>query len=235
MSFRLAAFVALVWAVGLSAQSPAQYSQANVEGVVLDAVTERPISGAAVSTGGPREPGAFTDAHLLSAQELSLTLHPGERVITNTTFEGAASPPDLSSLVLELDTVESQFQPLTRGLRSTVSAETRQLLFGGIPLRSRHDPGSQYRASVAKTTTASPACGNPAVFRTRPEIFVSVCDNVSRRSEAHPGPQDGPGRPIRGSRHPTGPILARGRRRRRVRRRLGFHGPPAAIPDRPSY
>ena len=97
----------------------------------------------------------------LVSPELSLTLHPGERVITNTTFEGAASPPDLSSLVLELDTVESQFQPLTRGLQSTVSAETRQLLFEGIPLRSRHNPGSRYRASVAEDHHRFPGLRKP--------------------------------------------------------------------------
>ena len=65
MSFRFAAVVALCWAVDLSAQSiPARDSASVVEGVVLDAVTERPVAGAAVTTdsGGGRRRSALTDS-----------------------------------------------------------------------------------------------------------------------------------------------------------------------------
>jgi Carboxypeptidase regulatory-like domain len=76
--------------------------------------------------------------------ELSLTLYPGERVVANTTFDDAAGSPDLSALLLELETVESRFQPLTRReLRSTVSADDRQLLFEGVP------PG-RYRVALER-------------------------------------------------------------------------------------
>jgi hypothetical protein len=65
MSLRLAAFVALVSTAGLSAQSAAGRSSSSVvEGVVLDAATERPVAGAAVTinSGDRGSRGALTDA-----------------------------------------------------------------------------------------------------------------------------------------------------------------------------
>jgi carboxypeptidase family protein len=64
MSSRIAALLALSWAAVLSAQSaPARAGVSSVEGIVLDAVTERPIVGAAVTTGvgGSGQGGALTD------------------------------------------------------------------------------------------------------------------------------------------------------------------------------
>ena len=60
-----AAFVALVWAAGLSAQSaPRRSSLSVVAGVVLDAATDRPVAGAAVTTnsGVGRRQIALTDS-----------------------------------------------------------------------------------------------------------------------------------------------------------------------------
>ena len=65
MSSRLPVLVALFWAAGLSAQSAAVRSSSSVvEGVVLDAATDRPVAGAAVTTdsGAGRRRHALTDS-----------------------------------------------------------------------------------------------------------------------------------------------------------------------------